>query len=137
MFLINAASPEPIYRQIAEQVRRFIAAGVVKAGDGLPSVRDMAERHAVNPMTVSRAYSQLESEGLLERRRGIGMVVAEDRRGRLSPAERLDLLEPRLQDVVREARDLGLTSRLVCERLEALFDDAVPLHANPTSKANR
>lgn len=120
-FVIAPASSVPIYRQIAEQVRRFVAAGQLRVGEGLPSVRAMAGRHAVNPMTVSRAYSQLESEGVLERRRGVGMVVAKARGVGLTAEERLRLLEGRLQEVIREATDLGLAAGPVCERLHALF----------------
>src|SRR5690606_38605892 len=61
---INPALPEPIYRQITEQVRRLVAAGQLRPGEGLPSVREVAATHAVNPMTVSRAYSLLEAEGV-------------------------------------------------------------------------
>lgn len=126
LFQITPASPDPIYRQIVEQVRRFVAAGQLRIGEGLPSVREMAEHHAVNPMTVSRAYSQLEGEGVLERRRGIGMVVAAARGAGLTADERLRLLEPRLRDVIREAGDLGLAAGPVCERLHALFLSPLP-----------
>lgn len=136
-FLINAASPDPIYRQIAEQVRRFVAAGQLRAGESLPSVRDMAEQHAINPMTVSRAYSQLESEGVLERRRGIGMVVAGSRAAGLAPDERLRLLEPRLREVVREATELGLAAGPVCERLQELFDGSVSPNPGSIPKGSR
>ena len=54
-FAISPTSADPIYRQILEQVRRFIAAGQLRVGESLPSVRDMANHHAINPMTVSRA----------------------------------------------------------------------------------
>lgn len=121
MFLIAPAAPDPIYRQIADQVRRFVAAGQLRIGEGLPSVREMAGYHAVNPMTVSRAYSQLESEGVLERRRGVGMVVSATRACGLTAEARLRLIEPRLRDVIREAGDLGLAAGPVCERLHALF----------------
>ncbi|MFN8901075.1 MAG: GntR family transcriptional regulator, partial [Lysobacteraceae bacterium] len=121
MFLIAPAATDPIYRQVVEQVRRFVAAGQLRVGEGLPSVREMAEHHAVNPMTVSRAYSQLEAEGVLERRRGVGMVVAAARGAGLTAEERMRLLEPRLRDVIREAGDLGLAAGPVCERLHALF----------------
>lgn len=126
LFQITPASPDPIYRQIVEQVRRFVAAGQLRIGEGLPSVREMAEHHAVNPMTVSRAYSQLEGEGVLERRRGVGMVVAAARGAGLTADERLRLLEPRLRDVIREAGDLGLAAGPVCERLHALFLSPLP-----------
>lgn len=75
-FVIAANDVVPIYRQIVDQVRRQIAGGQLHTGDELPSVRAVAQEHAVNPMTVSKAYSMLETEGLLERRRGMGMVVA-------------------------------------------------------------
>jgi GntR family transcriptional regulator len=81
----------------------------------------MAEHHAINPMTVSRAYSQLEADGVLERRRGVGMAVAEARGVGLTADARMRLLEPRLRDVIREASDLGLAAGPVCERLHALF----------------
>ena len=75
-FDILPSDAVPIYRQIVEQVRRRIASGSLAAGEELPSVRALALEHAINPMTVSKAYSLLEAEGLLERRRGMGMVVA-------------------------------------------------------------
>lgn len=137
MFLIHTASPDPIYRQIAEQVRRFIAAGQLRAGGSLPSVREMAEQHAINPMTVSRAYSQLESEGVLERRRGIGMVVAEGRGVAVTAEERLRLLDPRLRAVVQEAADLGLSAKPVCRRLQAMFDDTLTSPSDTHAKDSR
>lgn len=119
---VESRSDTPIYRQIAEQVSRFVAAGQLQVGERLPSVRVLAARFAVNPMTVSRAYAQLVDEGVLLRRRGAGMVVAA-RTGRagLTAEARLRLLEARLHDVIREANDLGLAAGPVCERLHALF----------------
>jgi GntR family transcriptional regulator len=118
---LQTASPEPLYRQIGEQLRRLVASGQLQAGDGLPSVREMALQHAINPMTVSRAYQQLEAEGLLARRRGVGMVVAPRPQRPPTAEERLRLLEPRLQDVIRESRELGLAPGPVCDRLHSLF----------------
>lgn len=65
----------PIYRQVMDQIRRQIMTQAVQAGDQLPTVRELAARLKVNPMTISKAYSLLEAEGLLERRRGIGLFV--------------------------------------------------------------
>ena len=66
----------PIYRQVIEQVRRQIMTGELAEGEQLVSVRELAEELKVNPMTVSKAYALLEMEGLLERRRGVGLFVA-------------------------------------------------------------
>lgn len=119
---VSGTSPVPIYRQITEQVRRFVAAGQLQVGERLPSVRAMAARFGINPMTVSRAYAALCEDGVLLRRRGSGMVVA-PRTGRagLTAEARLRLLESKLQEVILEANDLGLAAGPVCERLHALF----------------
>lgn len=111
LFSITPGSTEPIYRQLVEQVRRLVAGGQLAPGDELPSVRDAASSLAVNPMTVSKAYSLLEAEGLLARRRGLGMVVAErpaGPSGSRSAAERAALLRPTLERAAREARELEL-----------------------------
>ena len=111
LFSITTGSPEPIYRQLVEQVRRLVAGGQMAPGDELPSVRDVAQALAVNPMTVSKAYGLLEAEGLLARRRGLGMVVAERPRTTLgsgSALERAALLRPSLVRAAREARELEL-----------------------------
>jgi GntR family transcriptional regulator len=103
----------PIYRQIVDQVRRQVAGGQLRAGDELPSVRALAAEHAINPMTVSKAYALLEAEGLLERRRGLGMVVAQQRTPTARLAERLALLEPGLAAVARQAAQLKLPTERV------------------------
>ena len=123
LFNIQPTAPEPIYRQIMEQQRRLIASGQLAAGEALPSVRDVAGRHAINPMTVSRAYSLLENEGLLERQRGKGMVVATSRRKPQSPGKLLEHLEPRLQDLARHARELDLPNKLIIDRLRELLEE--------------
>ncbi len=104
---INPSANVPIYRQIVDQVERLIAGGSLRPGDELPSVRAVAALHAVNPMTVSKAYSLLETQGLVQRLRGQGMVVAE-RSGGNSKAERLALLRPSLQAAAQHARQLEI-----------------------------
>ncbi|MBV7535070.1 GntR family transcriptional regulator [Duganella sp. sic0402] len=109
LFSISTGSSDPIYRQLIEQVRRLVAAGVLKPGDVLPSVRDVAVTLAVNPMTVSKAYNMLETEGLLSRARGVGMLVA---KGNKSPG-REHLLIPTLERAAAEARQLELDTETV------------------------
>ena len=77
---IDHHSGVPIYRQVIEQVRRQIMAGQLSEGQQLDSVRELAGRLRVNPMTISKAYALLEVEGLAERRRGIGLFVARVRK---------------------------------------------------------
>ena len=124
LLTIAPGAPERIYRQIVEQVRRMIAGGQLPPGELLPSVREVAGFHAINPMTVSRAYSLLEGEGLLERLRGTGMAVAKSARRARPEAARMSLLEPRLQDLARAARELELPASRVLRRLDQLLEDA-------------
>ncbi len=92
---INPGGESPIYRQIADGVRRAILAGKVAPGDPLPSVRGLAEELVVNPNTVMRAFADLAREGLIDAQPGRGFFVAE-RRQPYSRAER----ERRLQAAV-------------------------------------
>jgi GntR family transcriptional regulator len=107
LFSIVTGSPEPIYRQLVEQVRRLSAGGQLQPGDEMPSVREIAQALALNPMTVSKAYNLLEMEGVLARRRGLGMVVAASA-APARTAERAGLLRPTLERAALEARQLEL-----------------------------
>lgn len=107
-FELLPSSAVPIYRQIVDQIHRQLDSGQLAPGDTLASVRDVARAHAINPMTVSKAYSLLEAEGLLERQRGKPMRVRASAGSRPSAIERLALLEPSLERLALEARQLGL-----------------------------
>ena len=122
-FSIQASSAEPIYRQIVEQVRRHVASGQSKAGDELPSVRALAQEHAINPMTVSKAYSLLEAEGLLERRRGLAMRVAAQHQAARPADERIALLRPVLARAAAEARQLQLPRHTVLQLFQTILDE--------------
>ena len=74
---IDPSSPVPIFRQIADLVRRSVAAGVYRPGEMIPSLRALALELKVNPNTVQRAYEQLEREGLVRARKGLGMFVTQ------------------------------------------------------------
>lgn len=123
LLTIRPTAPEPIYRQILEQLRRLIAGGQLAAGELLPSVRDVAGFHAINPMTVSRAYGLAESEGLLVRLRGKGMAVADGGDSAHSQSQRMALLEPRLREVARHTHELELSAAPVLGRLKKLLGD--------------
>lgn len=121
MFTLNPQSGIPIYRQLAEQIRRMVAGGQLKEGDELPSVRELALEHAVNPMTISKAYSLLEGEGLLMRQRGKPMQIApQDKQGN-SEQKRLLHLQPQLEQLVLAARQLEIPDKLLLASLRELL----------------
>lgn len=111
MFTLHPQSGVPIYRQLVDQIRRLISGGQLQPGAELPSVRDLAVTHAVNPMTVSKAYALLEAEGLLQRNRGKPMTVAAGRKAQTSLAQRIKQLEPQAAPLVTAARQLEITER--------------------------
>ena len=107
MFILNPQSGIPIYRQVVEQVRRMVASGQLKPGDDLPSVRELAVEHAVNPMTISKAYSLLEVEGLLVRQRGKPMQIAVQA-STDSLGEKIKHIQPQLEQLAVAAKQLEL-----------------------------
>jgi DNA-binding transcriptional regulator YhcF (GntR family) len=116
MFILDPHSSVPIYQQLVAQVRRLVAGGQLAPGTELPSVREMAHEHTVHPMTISKAYSQLESEGILERRRGRPMAVAARSKSHSSLANRLKQLDPQLEQLALSARQLELSTEEVIEQ---------------------
>jgi len=109
VFVLNPQSGIPIYRQILEQARRMVASGQLAPGAELPSVRELAVKHAVNPMTISKAYSLLEAEGLLERNRGMPMTVASQSRNASPLTKRLQQVQPLVEQTVLAAKQLELS----------------------------
>lgn len=124
LFTLNPQSGIPIYRQLAEQIRRMVAGGQLQAGDELPSVRELALEHAVNPMTISKAYSLLEVEGLLIRQRGKPMQIAPQKKSQLSQQARLQHLLPHLEQLVVVARQLEIADEQLLENLRKLLGNS-------------
>jgi GntR family transcriptional regulator len=127
VFILNPQSGVPIYRQILEQVRRMVASGQLHAGAELPSVRDLALAHAVNPMTISKAYSLLEAEGLLARNRGKPMTVVGPARGAArgqTPLnKRLEQIDPLVDQIVLAARQLQLSEAELVKALRRRWEE--------------
>jgi GntR family transcriptional regulator len=100
---------QPIYRQLRDRVVAMILDGVLKEGDPLPSVRNVAAEYRVNPLTVLKGYQQLVDEDLVETRRGLGMFVTHGAGKRLLQGERQRFLEEEWPKVRAKIERLGLT----------------------------
>jgi len=103
---IKPHSGEPIYLQLTDQVSRLIAGGELKAGDELPSVREVAKNLSINPMTVSKSYQTLLTNGLVIRPRGQKMRVAESEKTALQ--DKLSMLTPLTDDLIQQAKELNV-----------------------------
>ena len=115
-FRIDSTSPLPIYRQLTNQVREAVARGKLEPEQRLPSVRELSRTLVVNPNTIARAYTELERQGMLNTRPGLGVFAARPRPELTSEVrrERLDQLANRF---LTEAVHLGFSSQEVLSLL--------------------
>jgi GntR family transcriptional regulator len=100
---------QPIYRQLRDRVVALILDGVLKEGDSLPSVRNVAAEYRVNPLTVLKGYQELVDEQLVEKKRGIGMFIKTGARNLLLTGERQKFLVEQWPRVYATIQRLGLT----------------------------
>jgi GntR family transcriptional regulator len=105
---VDPRSPTPLYAQIASRLRIAVAAGELRPGDALPSVRRLAAQLRVNPATVVQAYRDLETEGFLEMRQGAGTFVRELPPARRS-SERVRQATTLVRQLIANARRLGVS----------------------------
>ncbi|HUP46874.1 MAG TPA: GntR family transcriptional regulator [Thermoanaerobaculia bacterium] len=101
---------QPIYRQLRDRVAASILDGVLREGDPLPSVRTVAAEYLVNPITVLKGYQQLVDEGLVEKKRGLGMFVKPAARDLLLAAERQRFLDDEWPRIRATIQRLGLSA---------------------------
>jgi GntR family transcriptional regulator len=99
---------QPIYRQVRDRVVAMILDGVLKEGDPLPSVRNVAAEYRVNPLTVLKGYQELVDEGLVETRRGRGMFINAGARTLLLQGERQKFLAEEWPRIIATIQRLGL-----------------------------
>jgi GntR family transcriptional regulator len=102
---------QPIYRQLRDRAVHMILDGVLKEGDPLPSVRNVAAEYRINPLTVLKAYQQLVDEDLVEMRRGLGMFVKAGARDLLLKGERQKFLSEEWPRVAAKIQRLGITRK--------------------------
>ena len=121
---------QPIYRQLRDRVVAMILDGVLKEGDPLPSVRNVAAEYRVNPLTVLKSYQELVDDELVEKRRGLGMFVKEGARNLLMKGERQKFLKEAWPRIYETIQRLGLTA-------EDLLDDNISRQKPKTKEEER
>jgi GntR family transcriptional regulator len=122
-FTIDIKSGVPYYRQIIEQVKFAIANGVLKPGDRLPTVRQLAVDLSINPNTVIRAYRELEIEQVLDTQQGSGTFVG-DKSPSIDGLERRRMLDQILTELLARATGYGFTLDDVLEGLRQRKDES-------------
>jgi GntR family transcriptional regulator len=122
---IVPGSPQSIYRQITDQVRRLVATDKLAVGDAVPSVRQLAKDLVVNPNTVAKAYAELVRDGVLESQQGRGFFVAR-RKNIFSKAERLRRLDETLDVAISEGITLDFSVEEIVERMQVRINKLLP-----------
>ena len=101
----------PIYLQLKDQILTMIMDGELAEGEALPSVRKVAVEYQINPITASKAYAELVDDGLVEKKRGLGMFILEGARKNLLAAEQKAFLEVEWPKIVEQISRLGLDTK--------------------------
>lgn len=111
-FQIDPHSGLPVYRQVMDQVKYYVASGMLEAGDVLPSIRELSSHLAVNPTTIVKAYSELEHEEVIQVRHGKGAFVADGAKS-ASASEARRALQRLARQLAVEAAQMGATEEAV------------------------
>lgn len=117
-FTIDPSSRQPICRQLGDQIREAVARGKLLPEERLPSVRELSRRLVVNPNTIARVYADLEKEGILVTRQGLGAFIARPS-SELSKKVRRERLDESLRQFLTEAVHLGCTADEVTAAVSA------------------
>ena len=130
----------PIYRQIVNQVKYLVASGLLQPGEELPPIRTLALQLKVTPNTIVKAYGELESASVIQKRHGSGTFVSEGRPQSVALRERRRLIEQRIDGLLAEAHQLNFTTddilRMVRER-KAAMDETTAEPTEVKSEVNR
>jgi GntR family transcriptional regulator len=129
VFRIDTGSGVPVYRQLVEQVHREVMLGRMRPGDQLPTLKEVVEALAINPNTVAKAYGELEHEGLVVRRQGVGTFVASTPLSR--PLAAPPALLNSLLRWIRRARDAGMSAEQIRALVSVAMDEDVEGEAEP------
>lgn len=120
--IISNSSKDPIYEQIASQIKGIIIRGELNQGEGLPSIRGLARDLQISVITTKRAYDELEKEGFIETMQGKGSFVAMQNKG-LMKEKKLKIIEEKLVEVVKESNHMGISYEEINEMLKILFQE--------------
>jgi GntR family transcriptional regulator len=117
--VISQTNPDPMYKQVTDQIINAIARGIIRTGDKLPSVRNMVEELNISAITVKRAYADLENEGYILTRAGLGTFVSDLDRKKLK-REKLQEIRKEIKKILNSARNYGITREEIIEEIRGI-----------------
>jgi|SRR5690606_9418331 len=111
---------EPIYLQLADEIRDMILNGDVAAGEALPSVRQLAVEYQVNPITVSKSYQLLVDDQLIDKKRGLGMFVGQDAVLKLKQEQKSQFLNQQWPQIINKIEQLDIDTESLITMLQKI-----------------
>ncbi|MBG9733480.1 GntR family transcriptional regulator [Paenibacillus alvei] len=120
--IISNASNDPIYIQILNQIRQSILSGELRAGDSLPSIRQLAKDLQVSVITTKRVYEELEKEKLIDSVVGKGSFVSGANKDFIRE-QRMKQLEEKMIEIIRESKELSMSQQDVIDHIKLLFEE--------------
>ncbi len=114
---------QPIYRQLHERILALILNGAIKEGEAIPSVRQVASDYQINHLTVAKAYQELVDQGLVEKRRGLGMFVVPGARDKAATAERKKFIEQELPQLVARVQQLNIKESELISQIKKMIKE--------------
>lgn len=120
--IISNMSKDPIYEQIAKQIKDNIIKGIISEGELLPSIRNLARELKISVITTKRAYEELEREGFIETVPGKGSYVSVQNK-ELLKEKKMKSIEDKLMEAIEDSKSIGLTKKELKEMLDILYDN--------------
>lgn len=114
---------EPIYIQLKDKIREMVLTGKLKAGESLPSVRQIASDYQLNPITVSKSWQLLADEGLVEKRRGLGMFVLPDAQEKIKTAVKQRFIDRDWPKILNTIQQLKLDIKPLVQSLQEIGEN--------------
>lgn len=114
---------QPIYRQLHQRILGLIMQGALKEGEAIPSVRQVASEYQINHLTVAKAYQELVDQGLVEKRRGLGMFVLAGAQKKAVAEERVKFLRQELPGLLLRARQLGVNEAELIKMISQMMKE--------------
>lgn len=122
MLKVDPRSSTPIYEQIELGVKELILKGALKSGEKLPSVREMSSILTINPNTISKAYGELEREGIIETLRGKGTFIRDNYKGKVDE-KKMEYISEQLKKLILEASYGGISKEVFIELVAQIFSE--------------
>jgi len=117
--VVSPLNPDPMYKQVTDQIKDAIAGGILKQEEKLPSIREMARELGISEITIKRAYADLEHEGYIFTRSGLGSFVGDVSRGKMK-SEKMEEIRQKLTEILKSGEKFGISADDIIQAIKGI-----------------